>query len=106
MATGTGKTIAALGAAASIEKLDFILIAAPTKEIVRQWVQEIEERTTFRKLLNQYLRHFFKANSPARNRVFSAKPGFLGLYAYQMLGFVSVALPTCRRRYRPNNRVS
>lgn len=48
MATGTGKTIAALGAAASLENLDLIVVAAPTKEIVRQWVKEIEERTTFK----------------------------------------------------------
>lgn len=47
MATGSGKTIAGLACAASVEDLDLILIGAPTNEIVQQWVNEIAQRTTF-----------------------------------------------------------
>lgn len=48
MATGSGKTITALACVVSLEDLELILIGAPTKEIVQQWVQEIENRTTLR----------------------------------------------------------
>lgn len=48
MATGAGKTITALATAAKVKNLDFILISAPTNEIVQQWVNEIESRTVFR----------------------------------------------------------
>lgn len=48
MATGTGKTIAGLGCAASLEPLELLAIGAPTNEIVTQWVNEISERTEFR----------------------------------------------------------
>jgi len=47
MATGTGKTITALGAAASLPKLELVVIGAPTNEIVQQWVNELAGRTSF-----------------------------------------------------------
>jgi superfamily II DNA or RNA helicase len=47
MATGTGKTITALACAASFDDLDLIVIGVPTKELVQQWVNELEGRTTF-----------------------------------------------------------
>lgn len=48
MATGAGKTITGLACAAQIENLDILIIGAPTNEIVQQWVNELENRTTFR----------------------------------------------------------
>lgn len=48
MATGAGKTITGLACAANVENLDAIFIAAPTNEIVQQWVNELVHRTTFR----------------------------------------------------------
>lgn len=48
MATGAGKTITGLACAASLKNLDFVVIGAPTNEIVQQWVDEIANRTTFR----------------------------------------------------------
>jgi superfamily II DNA or RNA helicase len=48
MATGTGKTITALACATHFENLDLIIISVPTKELVRQWVKEIETKTYFR----------------------------------------------------------
>ena len=47
MATGAGKTITALACAASINDLDIVFISVPTKELVQQWVQELEKQTTF-----------------------------------------------------------
>jgi superfamily II DNA or RNA helicase len=47
MATGSGKTITALAAAARLQNLEFILIGAPTKELVQQWVKELTYRTTY-----------------------------------------------------------
>ena len=47
MATGTGKTITALACAASLNDLDIAFISVPTKELVQQWVQELEKQTTF-----------------------------------------------------------
>jgi superfamily II DNA or RNA helicase len=47
MATGAGKTITALACAASFDDLDLIVIGVPTKELVQQWVNELEGRTTF-----------------------------------------------------------
>ncbi|KAI9130036.1 DEAD/DEAH box helicase family protein [Acaryochloris sp. CCMEE 5410] len=47
MATGTGKTITALGGAANLQKLNLIVIGAPTNEIVQQWIKELRVRTTF-----------------------------------------------------------
>jgi len=46
MATGTGKTITALGAATSLQDLDLVVIGAPTNEIVQQWVGELQNRTS------------------------------------------------------------
>lgn len=51
MATGTGKTISGLACAASLESLDLIVVGAPTNEIVRQWVEQLSTRTTFRPAL-------------------------------------------------------
>lgn len=48
MATGTGKTIAALTCATRLENLDLIVIGVPTRELVNQWVEEIETKTNFR----------------------------------------------------------
>jgi superfamily II DNA or RNA helicase len=47
MATGSGKTIAALAAAARLQNLELIVIGAPTKEVVQQWVKELTYRTTY-----------------------------------------------------------
>lgn len=47
MATGAGKTITALACAASFDDLDLIVIGVHTKELVQQWVNELEGRTTF-----------------------------------------------------------
>ncbi|MCU0534865.1 MAG: DEAD/DEAH box helicase family protein [Hydrococcus sp. Prado102] len=48
MATGTGKTITALTCASRLNNLDLIVIGVPTKELVNQWVEEIETKTSFR----------------------------------------------------------
>lgn len=47
MATGSGKTIAALAAASRIKNLELIVIGAPTREIVTQWIEELTYRTTY-----------------------------------------------------------
>ena len=47
MATGTGKTITGLACAVESTPLNFLVIGAPTNEIVQQWVKEISDRTTF-----------------------------------------------------------
>ena len=47
MATGSGKTIAALAAASRLPNLQFILIGAPTRELVKQWTKELTYRTTY-----------------------------------------------------------
>ncbi|NJP18050.1 MAG: DEAD/DEAH box helicase family protein [Hydrococcus sp. CRU_1_1] len=48
MATGTGKTLTALSCASRLKNLDLIVIGVPTKELVNQWVEEIETKTRFR----------------------------------------------------------
>jgi superfamily II DNA or RNA helicase/HKD family nuclease len=48
MATGTGKTITALTCGSRLHNLDLIIIGVPTKELVNQWVEEIETKTRFR----------------------------------------------------------
>jgi superfamily II DNA or RNA helicase len=47
MATGSGKTVAALACALSLEDLELLLISVPTNELVHQWVREIEDKTTY-----------------------------------------------------------
>ncbi|MEG3439361.1 DEAD/DEAH box helicase family protein [Pannus brasiliensis CCIBt3594] len=47
MATGSGKTITALAAASRIKNLELIVIGAPTREIVTQWIKELTYRTTY-----------------------------------------------------------
>lgn len=47
MATGAGKTVAALACAISLEDLEFLLISVPTNELVHQWAREIEDKTTY-----------------------------------------------------------
>lgn len=47
MATGAGKTITALACATSLENLDIIFIVVPTRELVQQWLEEIEKLTNF-----------------------------------------------------------
>jgi superfamily II DNA or RNA helicase len=47
MATGTGKTITALGAITKLKDLELVVISAPTNEIVQQWVEELANRTSF-----------------------------------------------------------
>jgi superfamily II DNA or RNA helicase len=44
MATGTGKTLTAIFGMIRLTSLDFILIGAPTREIIQQWKQELEEK--------------------------------------------------------------
>jgi superfamily II DNA or RNA helicase len=47
MATGAGKTITALAAASGLSRLELIVIGVPTKELVQQWVKELNCRTTY-----------------------------------------------------------
>ncbi len=47
MATGAGKTITALACATSLENLDMIFIVVPTRELVQQWLEEVEKFTEF-----------------------------------------------------------
>ena len=47
MATGAGKTITALACASSIEDLDLIIIAVPIKDLVQQWIDELNKLTNF-----------------------------------------------------------
>lgn len=47
MATGSGKTITGLACAADLTDLEMVVIAAPTNEIVQQWVSELQNRTSF-----------------------------------------------------------
>ena len=47
MATGAGKTITALACASSIEDLDLIIIVVPIKDLVRQWMYELNKLTDF-----------------------------------------------------------
>jgi superfamily II DNA or RNA helicase len=47
MATGAGKTITALAAASGLSQLELIIIGVPSKELVQQWVKELNCRTTF-----------------------------------------------------------
>ena len=47
MATGAGKTITALACASSIEDLDLIIIVVPIKDLVRQWMDELDKLTDF-----------------------------------------------------------
>ena len=47
MATGAGKTITALACASMIEDLDLIIIAVPIKDLVRQWMDELDKLTDF-----------------------------------------------------------
>ena len=47
MATGAGKTITALACASSIEDLDLIIIVVPIKDLVRQWIDELDKLTDF-----------------------------------------------------------
>lgn len=44
MATGSGKTLTAIFGMKRLTSLDFILIGAPTREIIQQWKQELEEK--------------------------------------------------------------
>lgn len=47
MATGAGKTITALACASTIEDLDLIIIAVPIKDLVQQWINELDKLTDF-----------------------------------------------------------
>ena len=47
MATGAGKTITALACASSIENLDLIIVVVPIKDLVRQWMDELDKLTDF-----------------------------------------------------------
>ena len=47
MATGAGKTITALACASSIQDLDLIIIVVPIKDLVQQWMDELEKLTDF-----------------------------------------------------------
>jgi superfamily II DNA or RNA helicase len=46
MATGTGKTLTAIVGMMRLSHLDFILIGAPTREIILQWMRELEEKAS------------------------------------------------------------
>jgi superfamily II DNA or RNA helicase len=47
MATGAGKTITALACASSIKDLDLIIIVVPIKDLVTQWMDELDKLTDF-----------------------------------------------------------
>ena len=47
MATGAGKTITALACASSIEDLDLIIVVVPIKDLVRQWMEELDKLTNY-----------------------------------------------------------
>lgn len=47
MATGAGKTITALACASSIKDLDLIIIVVPIKDLVKQWMDELDKLTDF-----------------------------------------------------------
>ena len=47
MATGAGKTITALACASTIEDLDLIIVVVPTKDLVQQWMEELDKLTNF-----------------------------------------------------------
>jgi superfamily II DNA or RNA helicase len=47
MATGTGKTIAALACASSVPDLRLLMIAVPSAELVSQWVSALKTYTDF-----------------------------------------------------------
>lgn len=47
MATGAGKTITALACASSIENLDLIIVVVPIKDLVTQWMDELDKLTDF-----------------------------------------------------------
>ena len=47
MATGAGKTITALACTSSIKDLDLIIIAVPIKDLVQQWMDELDKLTDF-----------------------------------------------------------
>ena len=47
MATGAGKTITALACASSIKDLDLIIIVVPIKDLVEQWMDELDKLTDF-----------------------------------------------------------
>ena len=48
MATGTGKTITALGCAIDVPDLQMVIVSVPTSELVSQWCNEIATRTSLR----------------------------------------------------------
>ena len=47
MATGAGKTITALACASSIKDLDLIIVVVPIKDLVQQWMNELDKLTDF-----------------------------------------------------------
>jgi len=47
MATGAGKTITALACASSIKDLDLIIVVVPIKDLVQQWMDELDNLTDF-----------------------------------------------------------
>jgi len=47
MATGAGKTITALACASSIKDLDLIIVVVPIKDLVQQWMDELDKLTDF-----------------------------------------------------------
>lgn len=47
MATGAGKTITALACASNIEDLDLIIIVVPIKDLVQQWMNQLDKLTDF-----------------------------------------------------------
>ena len=47
MATGAGKTITALACASNIKDLDLIIVVVPIKDLVTQWMDELDKLTDF-----------------------------------------------------------
>ena len=66
MATGSGKTLTALAAASHCVDLNLLLIAAPRKNLVDQWKEEVERFTNFPEPLLIY-----KNASSWQDRLFS-----------------------------------
>ena len=65
MATGSGKTLTALAAASRCVDLNLLLIAAPRKNLVDQWKEEVERFTTF-------LSRFLFIKMPHRGKIGSS----------------------------------
>lgn len=73
MATGTGKTIAAIGCAAGIGDLALLMIAVPSIELVEQWISALAETSTLTNVIKAsgsaaiWMQRFYRALSLAND---------------------------------------